>query len=559
MESAEKTQTATPDEVQLPGLIRDLLRKRGLEKPKDMQLFLEPRYDRDLADPMLMTDMDKAIDRIQEAIAHKQKVAVYGDYDIDGITSTALMLEVLQLHGLDPVAYIPDRYEEGYGIHISALAELKEQKVDLVISVDCGITSVAEAKWAKDNQLDLIITDHHDVPDELPLAAVALVNPKRPDDRYPFKELAGVGVAFAVARALQQRTGVPEKGQEKWLLDLVALGTVCDVMPLVGENRVLVKFGLVVLRRTRRLGLVALAQSAGVELADVRAYHLGFVFGPRLNAAGRLEHANYSLELVVTKDAVEAQQMAFQLEEMNHQRRLEQDRITTEADALAAEFASDPVLVLADPNWSHGVVGIVASKIAEKWQKPTLIIQLQGDSAKGSARSSGGYNLIEGLRSRADLFTRLGGHHFAAGFTLPVDAIDELRDALNEHYLSVEVELPSQAQREADVLVDDPADLNWELLEVLDRLEPFGNGNPQPVFGLQKVKLVAVDTVGKDKSHLKLRIAAESGAIFESIGFNLAEKYPNLKSGQAVNALAYLQKNQFNGRTTLQLVVLALQ
>jgi single-stranded-DNA-specific exonuclease len=304
---------------------------------------------------------------------------------------------------------------------------------------------------------------------------------------------------------------------------------------------------------------VALAQSAGVELEAARAYHLGYVFGPRLNAAGRLEHANYALELVTTEDPIDAQAMAFQLEELNHQRQLEQNRIFNEADAMAAEFASDPVLVLAAPDWSHGVVGIVASKIAEKWRKPTLVLQIGDDHAKGSGRSASGYNLIEGLRSRADLFTKLGGHHFAAGFTLPIEHLDELRDSLNEHYLSVEADLPVETQREADLIVDDAGELNWELYELMEQLEPFGNGNPQPVFGLSKVKLVDIDGVGKDKQHLKMRLAAHTGQLFEAIGFNLAEKYPNLRSGQMVNALCYLEKNTFNGRSSLQLVILALQ
>jgi single-stranded-DNA-specific exonuclease len=555
----ETMSEAAADEVKLPVVLRELLRKRGLNDDVAIQTYLNPDYTKGLADPYLMTGMGAAIDRIVQAVENKEKVAIYGDYDIDGIVSTALMLEVLQMHGLDPVAYIPDRYQEGYGLNTTALQELIDQKVTLVISVDCGITAAAEADWAVKHNLDLVITDHHDVPEELPAAAVAVVNPKQPGDAYPFKDLAGVGVAFAVTRALQQRTGIPAAGREKWLLDLVALGTVCDVMPLAGENRVLAKFGLLVLQKTRRVGLVALAQSAGVDLDQVRAYHLGYVFGPRLNAAGRLEHANYSLELVTTTDPVEAQQMAFLLEELNHQRQLEQARILIEADALAARYAADPILVLADPGWSHGVAGIVASKLAESWQKPTLILQIMGETAKGSGRSSGGYSLIEGLRSTEELFMKLGGHDFAAGFTLATEHIDALRAALINQYQTIAADLPARLAREADITVDDPSELNWELYGYLDKLEPFGNGNAQPVFGLQKVKVVDVDAIGKDRQHLKLRLASEGGRLFDAIGFGLAEKHANLKSGQVVNVLCYLQKNQFNGRTTLQLVLLGIQ
>lgn len=559
MEAKDTAVAQQSAEQALPGLVSDVLRQRGIVEPAAIERFLNPDYDRDIADPFLLTDMDKAVDRLQRAINEQEKVAVYGDYDIDGIVSTALVMEVLQQHGLKPVAYIPDRYEEGYGINQSALETLQKDGVSLVVSVDCGITSAAEAEWAAKAGLDLIITDHHDVPEQLPLAALAIINPKREGDAYPFKELAGVGVAFALARALQQHTGVPEDGQEKWLLDLVALGTVCDVMPLVGENRALVYFGLKVLRRTRRVGLVALCQSAGAELASVRAYHLGFVFGPRLNAAGRLKHASHSLDLITASDPLAAQQMAFELEEMNHQRQLEQARMTAEAEQQAENYTADPVLVLSDPSWPHGVVGIVASKIAEKFQKPTLVLQVLGEKAKGSGRSFGGYNLIDGLRSQQGLFERLGGHHFAAGFTLNTADVEQLRAGLIEHYQSVADELPPKAAREADVSVDDSAELNWELYGYLEQLEPYGNGNPQPVFGLNKVKLIDIDGVGKDKQHLKLRLASETGTIFEAIGFGHAERYPNLKAGQTANILFYLQKNQFNDRTTLQLVLVAVQ
>lgn len=551
MEHAEPKTAAAATQPLTP-IIRELLRQRGVN---DVEKFLGPDYDRDLADPYLMTGMAAAIERLLQAVTNRERVAVYGDYDIDGIASTAIILEMLTQHGLHPISYIPDRYEEGYGLNIPALEELKKQQIDLVISVDCGITSVEEAQWAADSGLDLIITDHHDVPPVLPTAAIAIVNPKQPDDQYPFKDLAGAGVAFAVVRALQQRTGIPMAGQEKWLLDLVALGTVCDVMPLVGENRTLVKYGLIVLQKTRRTGLVALAQSAGIDLDQIRAYHLGYTFGPRLNAAGRLEHANSSLALVTTGDPVAAQQMAFDLEELNHQRRLEQDRILTEADALAARYTADSVLVLSDPGWSHGVVGIVASKLAEKWNKPTLLLQELGESAKGSGRSARGYSLIEGLRANQELFDRFGGHDFAAGFTMPAERLEELRQGLNEHYASVQDSLPEVPTLEAELLIDDPEQVNWRLMSELQRLEPFGNGNPQPLFGLQAVKVVDASAVGKERQHLKLRLAGPSGIIFEAIGFNLAEKYPNLKPGQVVNVLCYIQQNEFNGRSHLQLVL----
>ena len=539
-------------------MIRDLMRQRGVEEPEALDRFLKPQYEA-LADPFLLSDMEPAVRRIIRAISAGEQVAVYGDYDIDGVSSTALMAEVLQFHGLQPLTYIPDRYREGYGLHIPALEALQGQGATLVISVDCGITAVAEAAWAKERGIDVIITDHHEVPEELP-GAVAVINPHQSGDRYPFKQLAGVGVAFALARALQARTGIPVAGQEKWLLDLVALGTVCDVMPLIGENRTMVKYGLTVLRKTRRVGMVALAQSAGMELPDARAHHLGFVFGPRMNAAGRMEHANYSLELLSTKDPVVAQAMAFQLEELNHQRRLEQKRILREAQAQAETYASDPVLVVGGADWPHGVVGIVASKLAEIWLKPTLVLQINADgSAKGSGRSAGDYNLIEALRSSADLFTKLGGHHFAAGFTLPEANIDALRTQLCAHHAASQTVEVSPIAYAADIVVEDCAELSWSLLGYLDELEPFGAGNTLPVFKLQNVKVVGADAIGKDKTHLKLRLADASGNIMNGTGFGMIQKFPNLKAGQTISVLAHLQKNDFNGKSSLQLAILDIQ
>ena len=542
----------------LPPLLRDLLRKRGLATPAAIETFLHPDYQTGLADPFLLSDMELAVKRILAAANKQEAVAVYGDYDADGVAAATLMSETLRFQGLNPITYIPDRYQEGYGLHRAALGQLQKKGVTLVVAVDCGITNVNEVAWANQHGLDIIIVDHHEVPPELP-QAVAVVNPQRFGDAYPCKDLAGVGVAFALTRALQQRTGQPAVGREKWLLDLVALGTVCDVMPLVGENRVMASFGLRVLRKTKRVGLVALAQSAGIELEGLKAYHLGYVLGPRLNAAGRLQHANQSLELITTSDPIRAQKLAFQLEELNHQRQLEQERIIQEANAAAANYRGDPVLVLADPNWPHGIVGIAASKLAENWHKPTLLLQILGDTAKGSGRSVAGYNLIDGLRSRADLFTRLGGHHFAAGFTLPTENLDQLRTVLAAHFRELAPTPAPNPQPEADIDITNPADITWELYELLSLLEPYGSANPEPVFGLSQLKVIEGGTVGKSQQHLRLKLAAATGQVYQAIGFNLAEKYPNLKPGQVIDLLCYIKKNDFNGRSTLQLVVVSIQ
>jgi single-stranded-DNA-specific exonuclease len=350
----------------VPEIVARILAGRGVAS-EVMPAFLYPSYDEHLHDPFLMTDMEWAVARIQAAAAAGESVVVYGDYDIDGITASAIMIEGLRALGLEARSYIPDRFEEGYGINQAALAQLQTEGAQLVISVDCGITSVAEAEWARSNGLDLIITDHHSPPDVLP-EAIAVINPKRPDDTYPFKDLCGAGVAFKLIQALQMRTGRPALGQEKWLLDLVALGTVCDVVDLVGENRVLASYGLRVMRRTRRPGLRALAVVGGVDITQITSHHLGYVLGPRMNAAGRLEHAARALELVMTSDENRALAIAEELEVLNLQRRSDQDVAFAAAMIMAEQYADDPVLVLADPGWSHGIVGIVASKLVEQWQ-----------------------------------------------------------------------------------------------------------------------------------------------------------------------------------------------
>jgi single-stranded-DNA-specific exonuclease len=330
----------------LPVLIRHLLARRGYTTEADIEAFLHPDYATGLHDPYLMTGMKEAVDRILTAVKAKQKIVIYGDYDIDGITASAVLLETFQSLGHEATSYIPDRFEEGYGINLDALKKLKKEGYELVVTVDCGITSVREIAWAMSNGLDIVVTDHHAIPPEIP-KAVAVVNPKQPGDAYPFKDLAGVGVAFKLAQALQQASGKPEAGREKWLLDLVALGTVCDVVTLVGENRVLATYGLVVMNKTRRAGIRALADVSKVSLGEIRSYHLGFIFGPRMNAAGRLEHAAKSLELMVTEDLSRAHEIAEELDQLNHQRRSDQATILAEADAQAEQYIDDPILVLA--------------------------------------------------------------------------------------------------------------------------------------------------------------------------------------------------------------------
>jgi single-stranded-DNA-specific exonuclease len=538
----------------VPEIVAKILSARGMS-PDEMGVFLYPEYDRDMHDPTLLTDMGKAIGRIERAIQGKERVVVYGDYDIDGITASAVMIEALQQHGLEVSSYIPDRFEEGYGINQQALERLQLEGAQLVISVDCGVTSVDEARWAREHGLDLIITDHHSVPEEIP-DAIAVINPKRPGDKYPCKDLAGVGVAFKLVQALQMTTGIPDAGQEKWLLDLVAMGTICDVVPLIGENRMLASFGLKVLRRTRRIGLRALAEVGRIDISQITAHEVGFVLGPRMNAAGRLEHASQSLELVMTDDAERAREIAADLEQLNAQRRLDQASILTEAEAMAEGYPDDNVLVLAHPDWSHGVVGIVASKLAEKLQRPVLLAQQLGDDVKGSARSVPGFNMVEALRSQEHLLKRFGGHFFAAGYTFPAANLPSLRKGLHDYYQQTMTAGSQEVNRlKPDISWRDLDEVDENLVEVLGLLEPYGSENPRPVVSLDGLTIRQTKRVGGDRRHLSLRLSDASGRVIGAIGFGMAERYGGLGEGTSVSLRGTLNKNEFQGRTSVQMVL----
>jgi len=544
--------SVTAGERVVPEVVAQILAGRGIEAA-GMERFLWPEYERDAHDPWLLGDMEPAVARIAQAVANGERVVVYGDYDIDGITASAVMLESLRALGIAAESYIPDRFEEGYGINQPALEQLQAAGADLVVSVDCGITSVNEAAWARAHGLDLIITDHHAAPEVLP-EAVAVINPKRPGDAYPFKELAGVGVAFKLVQALQSRLGKPVAGQEKWLLDLVALGTVCDVVPLVGENRMLATYGLKVLRRTRRPGILALAAVAGTDPEQFDTEALGFRLGPRMNAAGRLEHAAGSLELVMTGDAVRARELANGLDQLNRERRKTQEAISVAALEAAGQYADDPVVVLAAADWSHGVVGIVASRLVEKLGKPVLVAQILGSEVKGSARSTGAFNMVEALRANAGILSRFGGHYYAAGFTLPGDRLDDFRASLNAYFRESGAGDYATPEVAGELVFRELSEIDWQLLADFELLQPYGRENPAPLLELKQVTALKVSRIGSGGQHVRLVVADHNGRRLNVIGFGLSERCGGLKEGQSLTLIGRLNKNEFQGTSSLQFV-----
>jgi len=546
-----------------------ILEARGITGPTKA-VFLSPQYDA-RHDPFLLPDMEASVERLVQAHDRQERITIYGDYDIDGLTATTVLLDALNSFGFERVkAFIPNRFTEGYGLTIDAIERIAAQGADLIITVDCGSLSHAEITRAKELGVDVIVTDHHNVAPQQP-PAVAVINPKRllqdhPDEYenyllkpssafkgkiYPFLDLPGVGVAFKLVQALQSRLTGLEPGQEKWLLDLVALGTVCDVVTLVDENRTHVFWGLKVLSKTRRAGLKALMAVAGVRQQAVDARSLGFALGPRMNAAGRLETAQYALDMLTATDPMEALQYARQLGEMNQARRREQDVILKEALIQAETFKDDPVLVVASEGWNHGIVGIVAAKLLERYQKPTFVLAIHDDEAKGSARSYGDFSAADAIRSADSIITKGGGHKLAAGVTVPASRIDDFRAQVIAFY-------KQQNLREQAQLLLPSADTDAHLEEVTEELiaaiatlEPFGNGNPQPVLRTEPLMVRGVRRMGDSGQHIKLTLQSDTGNSIDVVAFN-APDYFFVEQGVSIRVWYAPELNEWQGRRRVE-------
>ena len=532
-------------------LFERLIEARGLVGEAG-QAFLSPSYDAK-HDPFLLPDMAAAVNRLALARKRQDRITIYGDYDIDGLTATTVLLDAFQSFGFRHVdAFIPNRFVEGYGLTIDAVERIAKTKTDVIVTVDCGSLSEKEIIRANELGMDVIVTDHHNVAPVQP-PAVAVINPKRSDHSYPFIDLAGVGVAFKLVQALQTRLDGLEIGQEKWLLDLVALGTVCDVVTLVDENRANVYWGLKVLSRTRRPGLRALMSVAGVDQSTVNARSLGFGLGPRMNAAGRLETAQYALDMLRASDGLAALEKAEQLDLLNTTRRSEQDKIFKAAILQAEQFANDSVLVVSHPDWNHGIIGIVAAKLLEKYKKPTYVLQEMGEQSKGSARSYGDFSAADAIRASDDLITKGGGHKLAAGVTLPTVNIAAFRNRVNEFYMSQKLVnqhlllLPKE-----DVVIEDFSELTESLLGQLALLEPFGSANPEPVFAATELLVLHQRRMGADAQHIKLELQDMSGRALQFLAFNAPEAYFDAEPGRRVSVWFQVGMNEWQGRRSVE-------
>lgn len=554
--AGEKQAAELGRKLQLPPLVARLLVQRGYDDPVKAQRFLHAGAN-DMHDPLLLLGMEAAANRIRQAAERGEKVRIYGDYDADGVSSTALLLHALRMLGIEADYYIPHRIREGYGLNNEAILRCAEEGTRLLVTVDTGISAVAEVEYARQLGMDVIVTDHHEPPAALP-QPLAIVNPKQPGCPYPFKGLAGAGVAFKLAHALLGRPPLE-------LADIAALGTIADLMPLTGENRILVRCGLEAMRSGARTGFRALAEASGVTLASVTASDVAFFMAPRINAAGRLQHASEAVGLLTTGDAEAAANSAAALDLLNRERQQLVDEMTKEAEELWSrrkrqcleQAQTEPaVIVLAAEGWNPGVIGIVASRILERHYKPTVILGIDAESGmcKGSARSIDGFDLYAALTECAELMDHYGGHQAAAGMSLHRDRLLKFESALcacAERMLRPEDAFPKMVvDLECGV-----ADATLETAGQLALLEPFGSDNPAPRLLISGARLTELKAIGKERNHLKLQLGGDQGASLDAIGFGLGSIAARLEAAGSADVVGELSVNEWNGRRKPQLLL----
>ena len=527
-------------------LLAAMLHLRGLDEADAARTFLRGGAEL-LSDPLELTDMIPAVQRLSRAIAQGEHVAVYGDYDVDGITAACLLSDYLQGKGLTCEVYIPDRLSEGYGVNTGAIDELHRRGVTLIVTVDCGVTSLEETAYAASLGVDMIITDHHECREAMP-EAEAVVDPKRPDGIGVGEGLAGVGVAFKLVCAMD---GDADKMLERYG-DLVAVGTVADVMPLLGENRAITRYGLRQIARGKcRPGFLALLQEAGAADKRLTASTVSYSLAPRINAAGRLGVAELAVRLLKTEDRREAGRIAEELCAQNRRRQSLEVEIWKQALSMLGEARPRTPIVLAGENWHPGVIGIVASRLTDAYGVPAIMICLDGPTGKGSCRSTGDFNLFEALNACSDCLEGFGGHAMAAGITVRSDRVDELRSKLGEYYLAHPS--TSAPALEPEVRVDDAALLEMKCVEDLDVLEPCGNGNPKPLLYLDDAVLTALTPIGAGR-HLRMSLSA-FGQDYDCVFFSQTAEALGARVGDRVDAVFVPQINEFRSRRSVQLVI----
>ncbi len=526
-------------------LLAKVLLNRGFKEKEKVQKFLYPKLE-ELYDPFLMNDMDVAVQRIIEAYETKEKVTIYGDYDVDGITSISVLKSFLTELGMDVEHYLPSRLEEGYGLNNEAVKKVAEQSTKLLITVDCGISAYNEVEYAKELGMEVIVTDHHECPEKLP-RALAVLDPKREDSTYPFSSLAGVGVSFKLIQALSYRLNLDRKRYLKYL-DVVCLGTVADIVPLVDENRIIVTYGLILMKQTRKVGLQELIKASGYSKID--SMTISFGLAPRLNACGRMGKADLALELILTQDRAEAQKIALELNEINKERQEVEKKIISDAIEIIERdrLYENGVIVVGNENWHHGVIGIVASKITETYYKPSILICMENGKGKGSGRSIEGFDLHGALTECEDLLEKFGGHEMAIGLSIYESNILKLREKLCSIAIENKIdELQPVVKIDAEVNSDD---ISFETIRDLEKLEPFGEANPSPIFMYKNLKVDSVRALSNGK-HLRL-VLKDNNFKYDAIAFNMGDKRLSIEIGNKVDIAHSLEINHFNNTDKIQ-------
>ncbi len=539
---------------ELSPIVAQLLFSRNLQTQEAIDEFLLPDYSQDIHDPFLFKDMEKACQRIYQAIEKAETITVFADYDADGVSSAVILNSVLVDLGARVNVYLPHREKEGYGLNKTAVEELASSGTKLIITCDCGVSNNEEIDVANTKDMDVIVTDHHAMREVLP-SAHAIIHPQAPGETYPFKFLCGGGVAFKLAQGLLKHASnkfelKDKEAKEKWLLDMVAISTVADMVPVMGENRTLLKHGLIVLRKTRRVGLQMMFKVAGIEPKEIDATTIGFAIAPRINTAGRMDHANQAYYLIIEKDETKAGEMAAALNQNNSERQKITESIFREAKALDID-TQDKLLIFYKTDWPAGLISLAANKLLREYNRPCLVICGQGDKIVGSARSLEGFNITDALKKNTDLLVRFGGHPQAAGFTTTEKNYDILIKNLKElavQGLNDEL-LQSKLEIEKKIDLDQ---INWELVDWLEKFAPYGQGNPEPYFMSENVFVSQARKVGSDAKHLKLELAQNKKKI-GGIGFGLGNI--DLAVGHNVDIVYNININEWNGNREIQLKI----
>lgn len=551
--------------AEVPEIAAQLFWNRGLRTQKEIDEFLNPDYETDIHDPFLFRDMEKAVGRLYKAIANGEQITIHGDYDSDGVCGSVILATTLEALGGKVDVFLPHRETDGYGLNPRTVAHLSEEGTNVIITCDNGISSKKEIEQAAGLGIDVIVTDHHTIPPELPDKAFAIIHPKVKGETYPWNGLAGGGVAFKLAQGLILRAGKNgkslEPGFEKWLLDMVAISSVADMVPLLHETRTLVRYGIVVLRKARRLGIKKLMEVAGVDRESADTTSIGFYIAPRINAAGRMNHANTAYKLLMSKDEEEATRLALEINGQNKDRQKLSEQILKEArvQILDQEQTDEPVIFAVGNGWPVGLVGLIAGKLADEFYRPAIVITLSPGEPVASVRSIPELNMVEAMQAMPQFFKKFGGHPMAGGFTLTgMEVLGDFKKSMRDFARSTfnGAKLVPSLKIDAEVTLED---IHWDLYDILSKFEPFGMDNPQPRYLAKAVKVVGTSPVGADGKHMRLMVAHKTSAIRKAIGFCFGEWCAKLQMGDTIDIVFEVGVNEWNGNKELQLKIVDLK